>query len=175
MKTFVKFGLWTGILSGLWCLISFTVVGWLNTTAFHGNIPATQIRSYSGLFSLIILALGIYLGLKQARARNGNNLTYSQAVKTGIGIAVITAVFVALFSWFYCAVLNPGYTEFMVRDVQRSMTAAGKSPADIAQAAESTRAAFSTGAQVAQALIGQTVGGTIITLLLGLFLRTKNK
>ena len=175
MKPFAKYGVWTGILSGLWGLVSFTVVGWLNIAAFHGNIPATQIRSYSGLFSLIILALGIYFGLKQARARNGNSLTYRQTVKTGIPIAIITAVLVAIFSWFYCAVLNPGYADFMVRDVQRSMAAAGKSPADIVRAADSARKEFSTGAQVAQALIGQAVAGTLITLILGLFLRTKNK
>jgi hypothetical protein len=175
MKTFVKYGLWTGIVSGLWALISFTVVGWLNTVAFHGNIPATQIRSYSGLFSLIILALGIYLGIKQTRARNGNSLTYSQAVKTGILIAVITAVVVALFGWFYCAVLNPGYTDFMVRDARQSLTAAGKSSAEIALGAEAARKEFTTVAQVAEALIGQAVLGTLITLILGLFMRTKNK
>jgi hypothetical protein len=175
MKTFVKYGLWSGIISGLWGLISFTVVRWINTTAFRGSIPATQIRSYSGLFSLIILAVAIYLGLKQVRTRNGNSLTYSQAIKTGIPIAVITAVFVALFAWFYCTVLNPGYTDFMVQDVRQSLTAAGKSSAEIARAAESARKEFSTGDQVAQALIGQAVVGTLITLILGLFIRTKNK
>jgi hypothetical protein len=175
MKTFVKYGVWTGILSGLWGLISFTVVGWLNTAAFHARIPATQIRSYSGLFSLIILALGIYVGLKQVRARDGNSLSYGQAIKTGISIAVITAVLVALFGWFYCAVLNPGYTDFMVQDVRQSLTAAGKSPAEIAQATEATRKEFSAGSQVAQALIGQAVAGTLITLVLAIFLRTKNK
>jgi len=175
MRTFAKYGLWTGMASGVWGLVSFTVVGWLNNAAFHGSIPATQIRSYSGLFSLIILALGIYLGLQQARTRNGNTLTYGQAVKTGIGIALVTAALVAAFTWLYCAVLNPGYTEFMVQDCQRTMTAAGKSPAVVAQCVQSTRKEFSTGAQVAQALIGQAVVGTLLTLILGLFLRTKNK
>lgn len=175
MKTFVKYGLWTGILSGLWGLVSFTVVGWLNTSAFHGSIPATQIRSYSGLFSIIILALGIYIGLKQARTRNANILTYSQAIKTGIGIALVTAIIVALFTWLYCTVINPGYTEFMVQDCQRTMTAAGKSPAEVAQCVEATHKEFSTGAQVAQALIGQAVAGTLLSLIFGLFLHTKNK
>ena len=175
MKVYVKYGLWTGICSGLWGLISFTVVGWLNTAAFHGTIPATQIRSYSGLFSLLILGLGIYVGLKQARARNSDTLSYGQAVKTGVLIAVITAILGALFAWLYCTVLNPGYTDFMVRDVGQSLTAAGKSPTEINQAMESARKEFSTGGQVAQALIGQAVVGTVLTLLIGLILRTKNK
>jgi len=173
MKTFIKYGLWTGITSGLWGLVSFTVAGWLNSAAFHGNIPAAQIRSYSGLLSIIILALGIFLGLKQARTRNGNNLTYGQAIKTGVLIAVVTAVVVGLFTLLYCTVINPGYTDFMVQDCQRTMTAAGKSPAEIARCVVSTRKEFSTGSQVAQSVIGQAVVGTIVSLIFGLFLRTK--
>lgn len=175
MKTFVKYGLWTGIVSGFWGLVSFTVVGWLNTAALHGAIPAAQIRSYSGLLSIIILAVGIYLGIKQVRTRNGNSLTYGQAVKTGALIAVVTAVLVAVFTLLYCTVINPGYAEFMVQDCQRTMTAAGKTTAEIAQAVDSTRKNFSTGAQVGQALIGQAVVGTILSLIFGLFLRTKNQ
>ena len=175
MKTFIKYGLWTGVVSGLWGLVSFTVVGLLNESAFHGSIPAAQIRSYSGLFSIIILALGIYLGLRQARTRNENSLTYGQAVKTGALIAVVTAIVVAVFTWLYCRAINPGYAEFMVQDCQRTMTIAGKSPVEIAKCVESTRKEFSTGAQVAQALIGQAVAGTVISVIMGLFLRTKNK
>jgi hypothetical protein len=175
MKIFVKYGVWTGVVSGLWGLVSFAVVGWLNKSAFHGSIPATQIRSYSGLFSIIILALGIYIGLKQARARNANHLTYGQAVKTGVLIAIFTAILVAAFTWLYCTIINPDYTEFMVQDCQRTMTTAGKSAVEIAQGVASTRNEFSTGAQVVQALMGQAVVGTLITLILGLFLRTKTK
>jgi hypothetical protein len=55
------------------------------------------------------------------------------------------------------------------------MAAAGKSPAEITQCIESTRKEFSTGAQVVQALIGQAVIGSLLSLIMGLFLRTKNK
>jgi hypothetical protein len=175
MQTFIRYGLRTGIVSGLWGLVSFTVVGWLNTAAFHDGIPATQIRSYSGLFSLIILALGIYLGLKAARTRNGGGLTYGQAVKTGIGIALVTAILVASFTWFYCAVLNPGYADFMAQDVQRSLATSGKTPSEIGHAVESTRKEFSTSPQVIQSLVGQAIVGSLLTLIIGLFLRTKNK
>ncbi len=175
MKTFIKYGLWTGIISGVWGLVSFTVVSWLNNVAFHGNIPATQIRSYSGLFSIIILTLGIYLGLKQARIRYSNKLTFGQAFKTGALIAIVTAIVVAIFTWLYCTIINPGYTEFMVQDCQRTMTAAGKSSAEIARCVQSTRKEFSTGSQVGQALIGQAVVGTVISLIFGFFFRTKNK
>jgi hypothetical protein len=173
MKPFVKYGLWTGIISSLWGLGSFTIVGWLNAALFHQSIPATQIRSYSGLFSILILILGIYLGMKQAKQKGGNTLTYGQAIKTGVIIACITALIVAFFSYLYCAVINPGYAGFMVRDTENTLKAAGKTPQEISQQLEDVRKQFTTGAQVGMALIGQAVIGTITSLILGLFIRTK--
>jgi len=173
MKPFIKYGLWTGIISGFWSLGSFTFVGWLNTALFHQSIPATQIRSYSGLFSILILVLGIYLGMKQAKIKGGNTLTYRQAIKIGVIIAGITAVCMAFFSYLYCTVINPGYAAFMVRDTENVLKAAGKTSQEISRQLEDVRKQFTTGAQVGMALVGQTVIGTLASLILGLFLRTK--
>jgi hypothetical protein len=173
MKLFVKYGLWTGIISGLWGLASFTFVGWLNRSFFHGSIPATDIRSYSGLFSIVILVVGIYLGMKQARLRARGVLTYGQAVRTGVLVACVTAVVVAFFSWLYCAMINPRYADFMVQDTGRTLAAAGKTPQEISQRLESVRKEFSTGMQVMEALVGQAVVGSIAALILGAFMRTR--
>jgi hypothetical protein len=173
MKPFVKYGLWTGIISGLWGLVSFTFVGWLNRVFFHESIPATDIRSYSGLFSILILVTGIYLGMKQARLRAGGVLTYGQAVKTGILVACVTAVLVACFSWLYCAVINPGYADFMVQDTGRTLAAAGKTPEEISQRLEDIRREFSTGIQVMEALVGQAAVGSVAALILGAFMRSR--
>jgi len=173
MKPFLKYGLWTGAISGLWGIGCFTIVGWLNTALFHQRTPATQIRSYSGLFSIIILIVGIYLGMKQAKLKGGNTLTYGQAIQTGILIACVTAVVVACFSWLYCTIINPGYADFMVKDTERVLVAAGKSPQEISQQLDAVRKEFSAGAQVGMAVVGQAVVGTIAALILGLFIRTK--
>src|SRR5579872_3136847 len=99
MKFFVKYGLCTGAISGLWGIICFTAVVWLNRTLFHQSFQAMNIRSYTGLFSILILIMGIYLGMKQARLRMEGTLTYWQAVKTGVFVACIAAVTAACFSW----------------------------------------------------------------------------
>jgi hypothetical protein len=173
MNPFLKYGLWTGIISGLWGLVCFTVVGWLNKAFFHESIPATDIRSYSGLFSILILVVGIYLGMKQARLRAGGVLTYGQAVKTGVLVACVTAVLVASFSWLYCAVINPGYADFMVQDTGRALAAAGKTPQEISQRLVDVRKEFSTGMQMMQALVGQVAVGSLVSLILGAFMRSR--
>lgn len=173
MKPFLKYGLLTGLASGLWGISCFTVVGWLNVVAFHGRIPAARIRSYSGLFSIVLLVLGIWWGMREARRRNGGLLTYGQAVGTGVLIACITGLIAASFSYVYCTAINPGYAAFMVQDAEKSLQAAGKSPREIAAALESVRREFTTGVQVAQALAAQIGVGTIAALILGIFTRTK--
>lgn len=173
MKSFIKYGLWTGVVSGLWALVTFKVIGWLNTVAFHGRLPATNVRSIGGLFSIVILVLGIALAIGEVRRQNAGLLTYGQAVKTGVLVACIVALIMGVFALLYCTVINPGYTDFMVADAERTLRAAGKTPSEIAPELDSVRKQFSVGAQVGQALVGQTVVGSIASLILGAFMRTK--
>ena len=173
MQSIRKYGLLTGFSNGLWGILSFSIVGWLNRAFFHQSIPATDIRSVSGLFSIFILVLGIYWGIRDQKRRNGEWLSYQQAIKTGILISLITAIIVSLFTLLYCAVLNPGYAGFMVSDAQRVLSAAGKTQEEINSRLESVRKEFSTGAQVAMAFIGQFVLGSISSFIIGYFLRSR--
>ncbi len=175
MKIITKYGLWTGLIVGIWAIVSFTFVGWLNGVFFHKTIPAANIRSVSGLFSILILVIGIYWGIREEKRKMGNTLTFRHGVKTGIMISLITAVLVSISTFLYCTKINPGYAEFMIRDAQRTLTEAGKSPDEINQRLVSVRKEFSTGAQIGMALIGQAVMGTIATLVIVFFLRTKTK
>lgn len=173
MKPFVKYGLRTGIISVIWLFGSFILVSWLNRTFFHPTVPEATIRGLSGLFNIIILVIGIYVAMKQVKIKNGGVLAYGQAVGTGILIGCITGVIVGLFGLLYCTVINPGYTEFMVNDARAVLVAAGKTPQEIAQRLEGVRKEFSPASQVIMALVGQTVVGSIASLILGLFMRTK--
>jgi hypothetical protein len=173
MQTFIKFGLGTGVAGGLWGLATFMVIGWLNQVAFHGNLPASNVRSIGGLFSIVILVVGITWAMLDVRRQNAGLLSYGQAVNTGVLVACITAIIVAGFAWLYCTVINPGYTAFMVADAERTLRAAGKAPGEITSQLEAVRRQFSTGSQIGQALIGQAVVGTLASLIVGAFLRTK--
>lgn len=175
MKLFIKYGLWTGLISGIWGIFCYTIVNWLNGAYFHKSIPAANIRSVSGLFSILILVVGIYWGIREEKRKAGNTINFGRAVKTGIMISAITAVLVSISTFVYCTMINPGYTDFMVRDAQQFLIEAGKSPEEIHQRLVSVRKEFSTAAQVGMALVGQLVVGTIASLIIGLLLRTKTK
>ncbi len=172
MKLSRRFGLLTGLLVGLWNISCFTIVSRLNVF-FSMGIPAERLRAYSGLFGLVILILGVFIGIRAAKRKNGNAINFAQAAKTGIVIAVITACLVACFGLLYCTVINPGYTDFMVEEARKALLAAKKPPQEISLQLEKVRHEFSTASQVMQALIVQSVVGTISSLIIGLSLRTK--
>jgi hypothetical protein len=171
MKTTLKFGLVTGIVSSLFLFGFFSLLVWLNAKNGWG-MQVSSIRGATGLLSIPIQGIGIYLAMQNVKKLTGM-LTYGQALKTGILVAATIAVVVALFSLLYCTVFNPGYAEFMVRDAQKNMIAAGKSQQDISQSSVKVSAEFTPGMQVFQALVGQFVTGTLISLIIGLFIKTK--
>jgi hypothetical protein len=168
-RSFALFGLLTGLISGIWVISSFTIVGCLNS-AFHLGIPAARIRAYSGLLSIIILLLGIVLGMRDACRKNGGQISYGMAVRTGLVIAVLTGLVVSAFSLLYCTVINPGYSTYMVHEAESAMVAAHARPESIGPEHDKVRREFSTSSQVLMALVGQIVVGTIGSLILGLFI-----
>jgi hypothetical protein len=171
MKSILKPGLITGTISIIFLFGSFTLFTWVKSK-YGWDIQAGTIRGIGGLLSIPIQAIGIYMAMQNIKQLNGA-LTYGQAVKTGLGVAFTIAVLVALFSFIYCRFLNPGYAEFMVHDARQAMIAKGASQQQINQESVEIAKQFTAGAQVAMALVGQFGSGLIISLIIGLFIKTK--
>ncbi len=174
MKLIIRTGIAVGLISGLWLLVCFSVVNWINSQVFHHAIPASQIRSYSGLFSLLILIFGVYFGIKETKRQNKNVITFGQAAKAGIGISIITAILVSLFTLLYCLVINPGYADFMVRETRSELLSSGMSSQQISIQLQKVQQQFSTASQVMMALIGQLVIGSLASCIISFFVRTKH-
>jgi|SRR6185503_7721525 len=171
MKSTLKFGLVTGTVSILFLFGSFTLCTWLNEK-YGWGLQAATIRGIGGLLSIPIQAIGVYMAMQNVKQATGG-LTYARAVKTGLVVAATVAVMVAIFSLIYCTLLNPGYADFMVRDAEKAMIAAGKSRPQVNTDLAGVRQQFTTGAQVTAALVGQFVTGLIMALIIGIFVKTK--
>jgi len=171
MKSTLKTGVITGIISCIFLFGFFSLMVWLNAKNNWG-LQVSTIRGIGGLLSIPVQAIGIYMAMQNVKQTSGA-LTYVQAVKTGLTVAITIAILVALFGFIYCTFLNPGYAEFMVRDAQKAMLARGESPQQISKESADVAKQFSTGAQVMMGLVGQFVTGAIISLIIGLFIKTK--
>jgi hypothetical protein len=157
---------------GVFAVSFFSIVNGLNIGNHWGIYPAT-IRGIGGLLTVVILGTGIYLTMQAVKKEQSNSLTYGQALKAGIIVAVITAVITAICSFIYCQFINPGYAQYMLAEAQKAMVAQHESQQQIANDSAGIKAGFSTGGQVIQALIGQTVVGTVLSLIMGIFIKSK--
>lgn len=172
MRPSVKCGIITGIAVGLFAITCFSIFNWLNTQFGWGMQPAT-IRGLSGLLTIVIQGTGIFFSMRGTKAAQNGQLSYGQALKAGVTVAIITALITALFAFIYCTVVNPGYADYMVNEARKAMIASGKSAKQIADELVSVRREFSTAGQVMEALIAQTVVGTAISLIMSLFIKSK--
>jgi F0F1-type ATP synthase assembly protein I len=172
MRSTLRYGLITGTVVGIFAISFFSIVNGINNSQDWG-MQAANIRGISGLLTILIQATGIYVAMQAVKKQQSNTLTYGQALKTGLLIAVLTAVITGLFSFIYCEFINPGYAQYMVAEAQKVMIAKGETPAQMVTDSNAVRKEFSTGAQVAMALVGQFFVGTMVSFIMGLFIKTK--
>ena len=100
---------------------------------------------------------------------------YEYYIAGAVIIALVTGIILALVDVIYCNYLNPGYATYMVEESQKALIADGKSLAEIATSLPSLKQQWTTGSQMFQALIGQTVLGTVISLVMAIFIKAKIK
>lgn len=168
MRSFLKFGLFTGMINCLWLLTAFEIV-----KAINPGVPTAKARAITGMLSVLVLILGIYFGIRAAKRQNNSKLNYKSAVFTGIKIALVNALICGLFSVLYCNVINPGYANAMVAETEQLLKAAGTTPEQMQLKLEATKKMYSTPSQVMQALVAQSIMGTLVSLIISLFLKTK--
>ena len=171
MKPPYRYGLINGIIIGIFTLSFFSVFNWFNSKFGWGIQPA-NIRGIAGLLTILIQAVGIYIGISNVKLQQGT-ITYGEAFKTGFTMAIVTALVVSLFSLIYITIINPGYTDYMVNEAHKTMLADGETPAQIQKSLIGVRKEFSLGIQLMQSLVGQSVIGTAISLMIAPFIKTK--
>jgi hypothetical protein len=162
----------TGLCVGIFAISSFTIADALNTHFGWGFNPTT-IRGVCGLLTILILGTGTYIGMQSIKRNNQGTLTYMEAISAGVLIAVTTGIITAICAFIYCTFINPGNTAYMVAESKKEMIARGETAAQIATHVADLQKQLSAAAQVMQALVAQSVIGTLISLVMGLFVRSK--
>lgn len=174
MKPPVRYGIITGCIVGLFTMTFFSIFDWINTKLGWGMRPSS-IRGLTGLLTILIQAIGIYMGLNAVKNSQSNSLSYWQGVKTGVTIAVITAIITSACSFLYCTVINPSYTDYMVQAAERELIESGEEKSQIVAHLAEVRKNFSAQAQAGMAFVGQLVVGSAISLVLSPFVQNKKK
>lgn len=171
MKQKLLYGLVVGLCVAVFVCI-FSIFFWANIK-YNWGLQASNVRGLGGLMTILIQGIGIFISIKKVREAQNGTITYGQAFKTGFTIAIMTALITSCASLLYCTVINPGYQDFMIADALKTMQANHESPQQISAHIETVRTEFSTKVQMMEALIGQFVMGTAISLILAPFMKGK--
>ena len=161
----------TGITSALFATIAFSIFAGLNQY-FDWQVNPSSARGIIGLLSLIILGIGIYMGMSAAKSATGK-LSYGHAVAIGLLIGLTTGVVMSVIGFIYTRYINPGYVLYMLNEAKKAMIADGKDSQEVANGLTGLKQQLSPAVQILQAMAGQTIAGTVIALVMGIFIRTK--
>jgi len=165
MSHIVKYGALAGIAVAIYATVEFAI-------GLHG--PYLSIGQYVGYLRYVLVSVGIYLAVKQARdVSEGAPLTFWRAVGIGTGVAAIAGVVTSIYEWAYIQFINPGFMQDYTNFMTDQMREQGASTEQISQMTVQFEA---FGTPVAQFIFytGETlIVGFIFSLIAGALLKTK--
>jgi hypothetical protein len=162
----------TGVASAIFATAAFAIFITLNRN-FDWQANPSSARGIIGLLSLIILGVGIYTGMQAVKSAS-SRLSYGRAVAVGFLIGLTTGIIMSVIGFIYTNYINPEYVPYMVAEAKKALMADGKDSQQIAIGLNGLKQQLSPAGQIFQAMVGQTAAGTVIALIMGTFIRTKN-
>ena len=163
-KFVLNYGIMLGIIS-----VIFGVIMYVTNVYLDPGIIYT-------LIGFLVLIVIISLGIKAFKSENGGYLSLGEALKVGIGVAVIGGIIAAVWSFVLMNYIEPDYMNQMM-EVQREKMVEAQPDLTESQldAAEEMTAKFASPIMVvAFSLIGNLFFGLIISLIAGLIMKNKN-
>lgn len=164
-KPFVlNYGLLLGILSVIVGAVMYVTDAYLNPSFIYSII------------SFLILITVITLGIKAYKQENGGFLSLGEALKVGIGVAVIGGIISAIWSYILMNFIEP---DFMIQTMEASRDKMMENNPDMTP--DQMEKALEMGASfnspwiiMAVSLIGNLFFGLVISLIAGLVMKRES-
>ncbi|MGV8945981.1 MAG: DUF4199 domain-containing protein [Lutibacter sp.] len=130
-----------------------------------------------GIISILITVVVIILGIKKIKDLNGGFLSLSEALKTGLGIALISGIITVLYTLIFTTFIEPEYFARVMEVQQQKMLEAYPNFTDEQLEASLGMAKKMSGPVItsAIAIIGSLFFGFIIALIGGLIMKKSDE
>ena len=163
-KFVINFGVMLGIISVIYGVFMYVTNVYLNPSTIYGVI------------SFLILIVIITLAIKAFKSENGGFLSLSEALKVGIGVAVIGGIIAAIWSFVLTTYIEPEYVNQVMEAGREKMIESQPemSEAQIDAAMGMTAKLSSPPIAFALSIVGSLFFGLIISLIVGLIMKNKN-
>lgn len=126
----------------------------------------------TNVLGIIVMIVVIVLGIKQHKKANDGLLSLSQALKTGVGIALIGAVISIIYTVIFAKFIEPGFIDQIVELQGKKMLESNPNITDdqIEMIATGTRKYFYV-ATTGMILIANLFMGFVFSLIAGLIMK----
>jgi uncharacterized membrane protein len=163
MKTEMKYGVIIALISAVW-VIAQDLVG------LHDRY--IEYQTTVGWLSFIIPIAGLFFAIKDKRDKEFEGvISYGRCLKTGMLTSVVSGTIGAVFQLIFLNFINPGFLGTM-KDYQRqSMLDNGMPAEQVDMAIGMMEFTMSPVFFTIMAFVGAVVGGLLISLILGAFLK----
>jgi len=130
----------------------------------------------TAVVSFLIMIGCISYGQKVFRNGNGGYMDLKDALKVGVGIALIGAIIGALYNYIFLTVIEPGFTELIIEKQREAMITSqpNMTEAQIDQAVEFAGKFAQPWVQSSFQIVAGIFFGFIISLISGLILKRNN-
>ncbi len=123
----------------------------------------------------IILGTIIFFGTKAKRTDLGGYLTYGQGLGTGAGIAFFGSVLVAIYTYLFFTVIDPGMLEELILRVEDQMYEQGNAPAEqIDMIMTYTRKFMQPGPMAAMVVLTYSILGLVMSLIISAIVKKED-
>ena len=160
----LNFGLYSGIAGIIISVINYAI----------GNIyePHWWVIVVSVIVSIALIVLGI----KSVKELNGGYLTLGEAIKTGLGIALIGGIISVLYTLIFTSFIEPDFYVRMAEvSHQKILDQYPNFTDEQLEAAEAMASKFSNPTMTAAfGLMGSLFFGLIVSLIAGAIMKNKN-
>lgn len=124
--------------------------------------------------SLGLLIVVTWLGIKAVREESKDkSLSYGKGVGTGVLIALYAGLFGGIYAFIHFTFINPNFADYAIDMIRQKWVAAGMGDSQMEQAEKFTRFFYKPVVMAVMSVPYVTFFGTILSLILSIFLRRK--
>ncbi|MFY7669884.1 DUF4199 domain-containing protein [Tenacibaculum sp. MEBiC06402] len=128
-----------------------------------------------GLIGLIPMIALIVLGIRKFKFDNGGFLSFGQALKVGVGIAVVSALISTIYTLIFTNVIEPTYQDQLMEIQKQAWLDGGLSDEQIESAEAMTKKFQSPFITVPIAIVVSAFFGFIISAITGAIMQKKEE
>ena len=143
----------------------------IKLTVFLSHNEFSGIGAYSGLISLFLLCIPLFIGIKHKRdIESGGYITIRQVMITGVFISAISAVIIAAYTFIHYQFIDLEIIPYWVAEAKRLGANEHKSEAEVEQAIVMLKEFYSPFKQATVVLTGVLGIGTVLSFILSTML-----